>query len=466
MHTEKKTFYILKEEEEFQMKKSYEIDMCNGPLFGKILAFSIPLMLSGVLQLLFNAADIIVVGRFAGPTALAAVGSTTSLINLLTNLFMGLSVGANVLTARYYGAKKEQEVQDTLHSAILISIISGILLLILGITISEQILIWMGTPDDVLSQAALYLKIYFLGMPAMLLYNFGSSILSALGDTRRPLYYLSAAGIVNVILNIILVRNFRLGVAGVAIATVTSQTISAVLILYCLTQLDGCFRLNIHKLHLDKNKTLQIIRIGVPAGLQRMVFSLSNVLIQSSVNSFGSIAMAGNTAAMNIEGFIYMAMYTFHQTAMSFISQNFGAGKQDRIRKILFQCLGLVTMVGLVFGTSAYLAGAPLLSIYSSDPEVIHYGLLRMSVICTTYCLCGIMDVMVGVLRGIGYSFMPMVVSLVGACGLRIVWIFTIFQWHRSLTSLYISYPITWIITGIAHMICYAIVRKRQLRSL
>lgn len=447
------------------MKKNYEIDMCNGPLFGKLLAFSIPLMLSGILQLLFNAADIIVVGRYTGSTALAAVGSTTSLINLLTNLFIGFSVGANVLTAQYYGAKKEKEVSDTVHSAILLSVCGGFLLLVIGIAVTRNVLVLMGTPDDVLNQASLYLKIYFLGMPAMLLYNFGSSILRATGDTRHPLYYLSAAGIINVILNVILVRNFGLGVAGVAIATVISQIISAFLIIRCLSRLDGCCRLIFQKLRLNKDKTLQIIRVGFPAGLQGMVFSLSNILIQSSVNSFGSIAMAGNTAAMNIEGFIYISMNTFYQTSMNFISQNFGAGKQKRIRKILLLCLAMVAVVGLVLGNGAHLAGSVLLSIYSSDPSVIQYGMLRLSIICTTYCLCGIMDVMVGSLRGIGCSFTPTIVSLLGACGLRIVWIFTIFQMNQSLTSLYLSYPITWLITTTAHIICYTVIRKRQLKS-
>lgn len=447
------------------MKKNYEIDMCNGPLFGKLLAFSIPLMLSGILQLLFNAADIIVVGRYTGSTALAAVGSTTSLINLLTNLFIGFSVGANVLTAQYYGAKKEKEVSDTVHSAILLSVCGGFLLLVIGIAVTRNVLVLMGTPDDVLNQASLYLKIYFLGMPAMLLYNFGSSILRATGDTRHPLYYLSAAGIINVILNVILVRNFGLGVAGVAIATVISQIISAFLIIRCLSRLDGCCRLIFQKLRLNKDKTLQIIRVGFPAGLQGMVFSLSNILIQSSVNSFGSIAMAGNTAAMNIEGFIYISMNTFYQTSMNFISQNFGAGKQKRIRKILLLCLAMVAVVGLVLGNGAHLAGSVLLSIYSSDPSVIQYGMLRLSIICTTYCLCGIMDVMVGSLRGIGCSFTPTIVSLLGACGLRIVWIFTIFQMNQSLTSLYLSYPVTWLITTTAHIICYTVIRKRQLKS-
>jgi len=443
------------------MKKSYEIDMCNGPLFGKILTFSIPLMLSGILQLLFNAADTVVVGRFAGSTALAAVGSTSSLINLLTNLFIGFSVGANVLIARFYGARKDKDASETVHSAILLSLICGVALLVLGITVTRQILVWMGTPEEVLGQAALYMKVYFLGMPVMLLYNFGSSVLRAIGDTRRPLYYLMAAGVLNVGLNLIFVITFGMGVAGVATATVLSQILSAYLIVRCLCRLEGSCRLDLRKLRLKKDKTIQIIQVGFPAGLQGVVFSLSNVLIQSSVNSFGSVAMAGNTAAMNIEGFIYIAMNSFHQTAMSFTSQNFGAGKMKRINRVLFLCLGMVTVVGVVMGWAAYLAGKPLLSIYSSDMEVIRYGMLRMSVICTTYCLCGIMDVFVGALRGMGYSFMPMVVSLLGACGLRIIWIFTLFQWNRSLWNLYLSYPVSWLITGAVHALCYVIVRKK-----
>lgn len=448
------------------MKKTYEIDMCNGPLFGKMITFSIPLMLSGILQLLFNAADMVVVGRFAGSAALAAVGATSSLINLLVNLFIGFSVGANVLTARFYGAKKDQEVHETVHSAISISIVSGIFLIFLGLAATRQILIWMGTPADVLPQSALYLKIYFLGMPATLLYNFGSSILRAAGDTRRPLYYLTAAGVINVILNLIFVIGFSLGVAGVATATVISQVVSACLILRCLSQATNCTRLDLKKLRFVKDKTLLILRIGFPAGLQGVVFSLSNVLIQSSVNSFGSTAMAGNTAAMNIEGFVYIAMNTFHQTAMNFTSQNFGAGKQERIRTVFFLCLGMVTVVGFTLGMGAYLAGPALLSIYSSEADVIGYGMLRLSVICTCYFLCGIMDVMVGMLRGLGYSFLPMAVSLLGACGLRIVWIFTIFRQRHSLLGLYISYPVTWVITGGVHLICYMAVRKKQAKQL
>lgn len=442
--------------------KSYEIDMCNGPLFSKILAFSIPLMLSGILQLLFNAADMIVVGRFAGSTALAAVGANAALINLLTNLFIGFSIGANVLVAQFYGAGKERDMSETVHSAILLSLLCGGILLVLGILAAPQILILMGTPGDVLGQAVLYIRIYFIGIPVLLLYNFGSSILRAVGDTKRPLYYLLTAGIINVILNLIFVIGLRMGVAGVALATVISQSVSAALVLRCMMHMEGGCRVELVKLKINREKMLQIMRIGFPAGLQGTVFSLSNVLIQSSVNSFGSVAVAGNTAGQNIEGFIYMAMNTFHQTALSFSSQNFGAGDYKRIGRVFLECLGLVTFVGLSLGWLAYLFGNQLLGIYSSDPQVIEVGLLRMSVICTMYCLCGIMDVTVGELRGIGCSVLPMVVSVLGVCAFRVFWIFTIFQQYRSLWTLYISYPISWVLTAAVNMVCFMLVRKKQ----
>lgn len=443
-------------------RKSYEIDMCSGSLFPKILMFSIPLMLSSILQLLFNAADMVVVGRFAGSTALAAVGANASLINLLTNLFIGFSVGANVLVARFYGAKKEGEISETVHTAVVLSVVCGLGLMVFGMLVAPQILVVMGTPGDVLGQAVLYIRIYFAGMPVILLYNFGSSILRAVGDTQRPLYYLFGAGIINIVLNLIFVIGFHLGVAGVALATVISQVVSAGLILRCLMHMEGGCRVELKNLRMKKEKVLQIVRIGLPAGLQGTVFSLSNVLIQSSVNSFGSVAMAGNTAASNIEGFIYMAMNSYHQTALSFTSQNFGAGNYKRIGKVLAECLAMVTGVGLGMGWAAYLSGSWLLGIYSSDPKVIEVGLLRLSVICTTYCLCGIMDVLVGELRGLGYAVMPMVVSLLGACGFRILWIFTVFQGHRSLWALYLSYPVSWVLTGAVHMVCYWMVRKKQ----
>lgn len=447
------------------MRKSYEIDMCNGPLLGKILIFAVPLMLSGILQLLFNAADIIVVGRFSGSHALAAVGSTSALINLLVNVFIGLSIGTNVLVAQYYGAKDKENVSETVHTSILVSIICGLVLVVIGLVLAKPILELMGTPENVLDQAVLYIRIYFVGMPVSMLYNFGAAILRAIGDTKRPLYFLFVAGVVNVILNLIFVIVFGMGVAGVALATVISQVISALLIVRCLTSMEGMCRLERKKLRIYSDKFFRMLRIGLPAGMQGAIFSLSNVLIQSSVNSFGAVAMAGNTAASNIEGFIYNSMNAVYQTALSFTSQNVGAKKYRRIGKILGRCLFLVSAVGLIMGLGAYAAGNPLLHIYSSDPEVIQYGLSRMQVICVTYFLCGIMDVMVGSIRGMGYSVMPMLVSLTGACGFRILWIFTVFAWKHTLWILYISYPISWIITAGIHMICYFTVRKRRFPS-
>ena len=444
------------------MKKSYEMDMCNGPLVGKILLFAFPLMLSSVLQLLFNAADIVVVGRFTGAEALAAVGATSALINLLVNVFMGLSIGTNVLTAQGYGARNEKGVQDTVHTSIMLSLVCGVLLIFIGVFLAAPLLELMGTPDNVLGHAALYMRIYFIGMPALLVYNFGAAILRAVGDTRRPLYYLLFSGIINVILNLIFVIIFKMGVAGVATATVVSETISAGLVLRCLMKSEGMFQLHMGKLRIKKQKALQIVRIGLPAGLQGAIFSISNVLIQSSINSFGSVAMAGNTAAGNLEGFVYTSMNAVYQTNLSFTSQNMGAGNWKRMKKILGICLVFVSVVGLVMGRGFVFFGHQLLGIYSSDPEVIQYGINRMQVICGTYLLCGIMDVLVGSMRGMGYSFVPMIVSLVGACGLRILWIFTVFQWHRSLFVLYLSYPITWILTALAHTVCwYKIIHKR-----
>ncbi len=448
--------------------KSYEIDMCSGSIFPKILAFSIPLMISSILQLLFNAADMVVVGRFAGSTALAAVGANASLINLLTNLFIGFSVGANVMVAQFYGARKEREMGETVHSSLVLSIVCGVILLVIGILAAPEILILMGTPQDVLSQAVLYIRIYFAGMPVILLYNFGSSILRAVGDTRRPLYYLLAAGVINIILNLIFVIGFEMGVAGVALATVISQCVSAALIMRCMMHMEGGCQVHLSKLSMKRDKVFQIMRIGFPAGLQGTVFSLSNVLIQSSVNSFGSVAMAGNTAASNIEGFIYMAMNSYHQTALSFTSQNFGAGNYKRIVKVLLECFVMVTVVGLSMGWASYWLGNQLLGIYSSDPQIIEVGMLRLSVICTTYCLCGIMEVLVGGLRGIGSAVLPMVVSLLGACGFRIIWIFTVFSQHRSLWVLYVSYPVSWTLTALVHTICFMIVfsaHKRRARE-
>ena len=444
------------------MKKSYEMDMCNGPIFGKLLVFALPLMLSGILQLLFNAADIVVVGKFSGSHALAAVGSTGALINLFVNVFIGFSIGTNVLVAQYFGARDEKNVHETVHTSILLGIVGGFILIVAGMVFAKPMLEWMDTPEDVLSHAVLYMRIYFIGMPAMLVYNFGAAILRAIGDTRRPLYYLLSAGMINVILNLFFVIVLDMGVAGVATATVISQIVSAILIVRCLMHSDGIYRLDLHELKIYKRKMVHIAKIGLPAGVQGAVFSLSNVLIQSSVNSFGSIAMAGNTAAGNIEGFVYTSMNAVYQTALSFTSQNVGGERQDRIPKIVFQCLAIVTVVGAVLGNLAYQCGPFLLNIYSSDPEVIQYGMSRMQIICQWYFLCGIMDVAVGILRGMGYSVMPMLVSLAGACGLRVLWIFTVFVWKHSLFVLHLSYPITWTITLAVHFICFFVIWKRK----
>lgn len=443
------------------MKKSYEIDMCDGPLLSKILLFSVPLMMSGILQLLFNAADIIVVGRFAGSSALAAVGSTSSLINLLINVFVGLSVGVNVLVAKYYGGQREKDMSETVHTAVLTSLLSGLFLVILGGIAARPLLHLMGTPDDVLDQAVLYMRIYFLGMPVLMVYNFGAAILRAIGDTRRPLYFLFMAGVVNVALNLFFVIGLGMGVDGVGWATVISEHVSALLVLKSLMEAPGALKLNLKELRIHPKKLKRIVKIGLPAGMQGAIFSISNVLIQSSVNSFGFIAMAGNTASANIEGFVYTAMNAVYQTNLSFTSQNLGGRKYSRINRIMYICLAVVTVVGITLGITAVLAGDLLLGIYSSDAQVLRYGMLRLEIICGTYFLCGIMDCMVGSLRGLGYSVIPMFVSLTGACGFRVLWVFTVFAAYRSLDVLYLSYPVSWAITAIAHMITFRKIRRK-----
>ena len=443
--------------------KKYEMDMCSGSILKKMLLFSLPLMCSSILQLLFNAADIIVVGNFAGDNSLAAVGANTALINLMVNFFMGFSVGANVLVAGYYGAKREEDLSKTIHTAIMLSIYSGIILTAVGVLFARQLIIMMQTPEEVVELASVYLRIYFCGMTATMLYNFGSAILRAIGDTKRPLYYLLFSGIINVALNLIFVIPLKMDVAGVALATVISQCISAFLVIRCMIKEKGSIHLDVKKLGIDRDKFLRILQIGLPASFQGIVFSLSNVVIQSSVNSFGKIAVAGNSAAANIEGFVYVAMNAFHQSAISFTSQNIGAAKYERVNRILYTAEGCVIVVGLLLGNLASLLGRPLLGLYTSSAEVINSGLKRLNVICSTYALCGMMDVIVGSLRGMGYSVVPMIVSLIGACGLRLVWIFTGFQMEpfHSLTGLYITYPVSWFITFAAHSVCFIVIRKK-----
>lgn len=445
--------------------RSYEMDMCSGPIFSKIVTFAIPLILSGILQLLFNAADIIVVGRFAGSESLAAVGSTSALINLLVNVFIGLSIGVNVLVARFFGGHNHKDLEETVHTAMLLAAISGVILIAVGVALAGPLLELMGTPENVLPLSVLYMRIFFVGMPATLVYNFGSAILRGIGDTKRPLYFLLTAGVINVVLNLIFVIRFSMGVAGVALATVISQCVSAALIVQCLMRSDGGYRVDLKRLRIVKPKLKAIVKIGLPAGLQGAIFSISNVLIQSSVNSFGAVAMAGNTAAANIEGFIYTSMNAVYQTALSFTSQNYGAKQYKRMTKILLYCLGLVTLVGVVMGNGAVLVGEKLLGVYSSDPEVIKYGMYRLVIIGSTYFVCGWMDTMVGGLRGMGYSVVPMLVSLTGACAFRVIWLFTVFAMNRSLEVLYWSYPVSWGITVAAHVVTYVVIRRKMAKS-
>ena len=441
-------------------------DLTSGPMLKKIILFSLPLAASSVLQLLFNAADVVVVGRFAGSAALAAVGSNGALINLLINLFVGLSIGSNVVAARCFGAGDEAGVKDTVHTSVAIGLVSGTLLAFAGFFSARVLLELMSSPEDVIDLATLYLKIYFIGMPVNMVYNFCSALLRAVGDTRRPLYCLAAAGIVNVILNLVFVIGFDLSVAGVALATIISQTISALLVIWLLIKEKGPLHLDLRALSIHKGTMMQILRIGLPAGLQSTVFSLSNVVIQSAINSFGSVVVAGNSAASNIEGFVYISMNAFSQAAVTFTSQNMGARRYENLDRVLGCCMLCVGITGIVMGVGATLLGGPLLGIYSPDPAVIAAGIQRLQIVCFTYMLCGCMEVLANTLRGMGYSVLPMVVSLMGSCVLRLIWVATIFQLFRTTSMLYISYPVTWVLTTLTHFICLLIVRRKLLQNM
>ncbi len=439
----------------------YEIDMCNGSILDKLVSFSIPLMLSGILQLLFNAVDIIVVGQFTGNEALAAVGSTTALINVFVNLFIGISLGASVLAARFYATGQEKEMSETVHTSITLALISGIAMGIIGVIAAKGALELMDTPDNVLNLSTLYMRIYFMGMPFFMLYNYGAAILRAVGDTKRPLLFLIISGATNVLLNLLLVIQFHLGVAGVAIATVISQCISCILVLRCLYISDGSYQLRFNKLGMKTRYVKQIFQIGIPAGIQSTIINFSNVLLQSSVNSFGSVAMAGYTAANNILGFLYVSVNSITQACMSFTSQNYGVRKFKRMDKVLLECLGLTVIVALVLGGGSYLFGAELMHIYTKSTKVIECGVDIMLYTTVTYFLCGIMDLLPGALRGMGHSTVPMILSVIGTVGTRIVWIYVIFPCHRSLDFLFISYPVSWLLTIVMQVICFYFVRKK-----
>ena len=440
--------------------------MCNGTIMDKLISFALPLMVSGILQLMFNAVDIIVVGRFSGSQALAAVGSTTALINVFTNLFIGVSLGANVLAARFYAAGKDKEMSETVHTAITLALVSGVVMAVVGLVFSRWALEIMGTPADVIDQSSLYMRIYFLGMPFFMVYNYGAAILRAVGDTKRPLMFLIVAGVINAVLNMFLVIAFHMGVAGVAIATVISQMISCLLVLRCLYKTDSSYQLRFSRLCMKKFYLVQIFQVGIPAGIQSTVINFSNALLQSSVNSFGSTAMAGYTAANNVLGFLYASVNAVTQACMSFTSQNYGVGKYKRMDRVLLNCGILSFIIAFVLGCGSYIFGGEILKIYTEDPEVIRCGVEILSITTVPYFLCGIMDLFPGALRGMGHSGVPMILSIIGTVGTRIVWIFWIFPEYRSLYTLFISYPASWGITIVMQVICFIFVRRNVHRQL
>ena len=439
--------------------------MCNGTIMDKLISFSLPLMLSSILQLMFNAVDIIVVGRFSSSQALAAVGSTTALINIFTNLFIGISLGANVLAARYFAAGRDREMSEAVHTAITLALISGVVMAFVGAGMSGTALDLMDTPGDVIGLSAVYMRIYFMGMPFFMLYNYGAAVLRAVGDTKRPLLFLIAAGLANVVLDLLLVIVIPLGVAGVAIGTVASQMISCILVLRCLYRSEGSYQLRFSKLMLRWVYLKRIFQVGIPAGIQSTVINFSNALLQSSVNSFGSTAMAGYTAANNILGFLYVSVNAVTQACMSFTSQNYSVGKQKRMDRVLLDCILLSTGVAAVLGIGAYVFGSQILRIYTAETDVIQCGLEILSITTVPYFLCGIMDLIPGALRGMGHSAVPMVLSVIGTVGTRIVWIYMFFPRNRSLHFLFISYPGSWIITIAMQAVCFWFVRRRICRE-
>ena len=444
----------------------YEIDMCNGSIMDKLISFSLPLMISSILQLMFNAVDIIVVGRYTGSQALAAVGSTTALINIFTNLFIGISLGANVLAARYFAVGQDKEMSEAVHTAITLALVSGIIMAFVGAGASRFALGLMDTPADVIDLSVIYMRIYFLGMPFFMLYNYGAAILRAVGDTKRPLLFLIAAGLANVVLDLLLVIVIPLGVAGVAIGTVTSQMISCILVLRCLWKSESSYQLRISRLGMKGIYLKRIFQVGIPAGIQSTVITFSNVLLQSSVNSFGSTAMAGYTAANNILGFLYVAVNAVTQACMSFTSQNYSVGKLKRMDKVLLDCVLLSAGAALVLGVGAYAFGSQILGIYTAEEDVIQCGLEILSITTVPYFLCGIMDLFPGAMRGMGHSAVPMILSVIGTVGTRILWIYVFFPQHRSLYFLFISYPGSWIATILMQAVCFWFVRKQCIREM
>ena len=440
--------------------KKHTVDMTQGNIFRHILAFAIPIMIAGVLQTLYNAADMIVVGKFAGKQSLAAVGSTGSAINLIITVFMGLSSATNVIVARKFGAGNKSGVSKAVHTAIAACIAGGIILSVTGIFMSRKILLWMGSPEDVIELSALYMKIYFAGIPAMLLYNFGAAVLRAVGDAKRPTYFLMGAGLINVCLNLIFVIVFKMGVAGVAIATVISQVFSAILVVWCLVKTDDCYKLELRKIKMYWSEFKEILLLGIPAGIQGSVFSLSNVIIQSSINACGSDAMAGNSASSSLEGLVYISLNSFFHATLTFVGQNYGAHKFGRIRRGYWTSIGIAAVFGTTISATVTYFGEFLLRFYTDVPAVVEIGMQRMKIVCATQFLCGLMEVGTGALRGMGVATRSMITCLIGACGVRLV--MTIlgapYSEPSDLIILYKSYPVSWTLTSIALGILFFVI--------
>lgn len=443
--------------------------MLHGPVLKGVIGYTVPIILTSVLQLLFNAADLVVVGQFCGSISVAAVGATGSITNLIINLFIGLSVGAGVTVAHAIGSREEEAIHRAVHTALPVALVSGVVLTGVGVALSGTFLRLMGTPESVLPLSTIYMQIYFGGITFNMVYNFCASILRAAGDTRSPLIFLSLAGVINVALNVVFVTVFHMNVAGVALATTISQAISAILVVIALMRRTDACRLYLGKLRFYRVQLMKMIRIGLPAGIQGSLFSISNVMIQSSINSFGDVFMSGSAAAGNIEGFVYVIMNSFHQTAVNFIGQNVGAHQYDRVKRVVRCCLGCVAVAGLAAGVLAYSFGPRLLSIYITDSsEAVAYGMLRLRYVCLPYFLCGLMDVSTGALRGMGASLEPMIISVLGVCGIRIGWIATIFQIPAFHTPecLFLSYPVSWIITFAAQLFAFRMVYRRHMHRL
>ncbi len=447
------------------MKSRYSLDMTCGPFLKKIMIFSVPLILTGILQLAYNTADVIIVGRFVSKEALAAVGSTGSLVNLFINVFLGLSMGSGVMVARHIGAKDDRRVSESVQTAMLLSVICGVLIGIIGFFFSGKMLKLMKVPDDVLDLATLYLKIYFIGSPGLLAYNFGSSIVRATGDTKRPLFILGVSGLVNVVLNVVLIVAFGFGVEGVAIATIVSQYLSAAFIIAYLIRIDNSCRLNLKNIHIDKSELRQILKLGLPAGIQSSLFSISNVIIQSSVNSFGSVAMAGIAAGSNYDSYIYTGTNAVAQTAMTFTSQNIGAKKSENIGKVYRYCILFALAIGVVLGIVGTVFSDEIVRFFSDDEGVIQIGAERMRLVLPFFFFCSLMDVAASQIRGMGKSFEPMIVSLIGACGIRVFWVFFILPLDRTLINLYWSYPVSWMVTFFAQFIMYFILKRKMIKN-